>query len=310
MPCAPSIDDLFNAWCNHQADLSAIAKALAIDSSQLLALWEDPEFIRRRALWKAALLDQTEFLARDHRIATASKMRELLNGPDPVEVRRVATTLSRLADALSKGSSPSPRPTDRPSPDRAPNPNPPSPPAATPSSTPPQSAPPSSKPPSITDVLQSLRGPSVSEPPDNSPPPPPSPPPLPPPVAPSAPQLPPQSPPVEPDAPAPPPPVPAPAPTPAADPLQETPTITPTRKPQDLPPPHPISKRESPASARPKPSSPTSIAAPRTRAAYNPRDGPPTVVHQLLNKHLADLRANPQLARRFPPGALDPIPYP
>ncbi|MEK6703786.1 MAG: hypothetical protein AABZ53_16120, partial [Planctomycetota bacterium] len=103
MSPSPSIHEFFNAWCQHHGDPVALLSTLNVTPSRLLELIGLPEFAAMTAAWHKLQLDHTQWLARSFRISAGSTLRELLNSTDPVERRRTATALSRLADSLDQG---------------------------------------------------------------------------------------------------------------------------------------------------------------------------------------------------------------
>lgn len=90
-------DQLFNQWCDNQESPELLSILLGITPAQLADLADNPEFLRRVAVWERLTRAYKETLVFDHQRAAAATLRQTMAAPDPIEARRAATTLAHLS---------------------------------------------------------------------------------------------------------------------------------------------------------------------------------------------------------------------
>lgn len=105
----PSHADLFRAWCKFRGDPEALLGAFNLSPEDLLDF--TLAYADRIAQWRSLLREHAALAALDHQHAAAAKLRDTLASDNPVEARRAATALARVAAQMNPAR-PEPRPTN------------------------------------------------------------------------------------------------------------------------------------------------------------------------------------------------------
>lgn len=122
----PTDADLFRAWCSHRGDPHALIAQFELTPEAFLDFTE--RYAQRLAAWRALLRDHAADAALAHQTAAAEALRTSLAGDNPVEVRRAASALARLASAMARDARRTPtQPPAPPAADETPPPEPPAP---------------------------------------------------------------------------------------------------------------------------------------------------------------------------------------
>lgn len=107
---APSDADILEAYFAASGDLAAAARALGLSITTLISTLRKPHLADQIAAWKELLATQHHLAAMNHQAAAASALRKTIDtASDPVETRRAATTLARLATHMRTPPRTSPR---------------------------------------------------------------------------------------------------------------------------------------------------------------------------------------------------------